>query len=248
MPSDTPSSGQSAWEQIAPVMFDERRWAAAGPEVEQALGLLEIDPPAAILDLACGPGRHLLELARRGHRATGVDTTAAFLATARSVADREGLAVDLVQADMREFCRPDSFDAVLSMATSFGYFENPDDDRRVLVNMRRSLRAGGALLIELMGKEAVARTLKGRDWSEVDGVFLLTEQRVREDWTWVDNRLIFLAEGRRQEFVLSHRLYSAAELTALLADAGFRTVSTFGDLSGAPYDEAAARLVVLARA
>jgi hypothetical protein len=102
--------------------------------------------------------------------------------------------------------------------------------------------------MELQGKELVGRTLKQRDWLEEAGGFLLTEQSVRDDWTWVDNRLIFLIEGARHELVLSHRLFSAAELTALLARAGFASVAVFGSLGGLAYDEGAASLVALARA
>jgi SAM-dependent methyltransferase len=238
---------ESAWEQIAPVMFDERRWSEASDEVERALGLLGLEPPARILDLACGPGRHALELARRGYRVTGVDATAGFVDQAASRAAREGLDLDLVHDDMRRFCRAGSFDGVINLATSFGYFDDARDDLRVLTNVHRSLRAGGALLMELQGKELVARTLRRRDWREEAGGFLLTEQSVRDDWTWVDNRLIFLVEGARQELVLSHRLFSAAELAALLARAGFASLSVFGSLGGSAYDERAASLVALAR-
>jgi SAM-dependent methyltransferase len=243
-------TGERAWEEIAPIMFDEARWAASSREIELALQLLAIDPPAAILDLACGPGRHLLELARRGYRVTGLDSTRAFLEIAQSLAAGEGLDVELVHDDMRQFRREDGFEAALSMATSFGYFHDPDDDLRVLVNLRDSLHPEAALLMELMGKEVVARTLKGRDWREEEGLLLLTEQSIRDEWTWVDNRLIFVAsEGNaRQEFVLSHRLYSAAELVSLLTQAGFSSVAIFGDLAGTPYDESAERLVAVARA
>ena len=229
---------QSPWEQIGPVMFDARRFAEAPTEVELVLALLEVDPPAAILDLGCGPGRHLLELARRGYRVTGVDATASFLETAWRSARSEGLSVELVHEDMRRFVRAESFDAVISMATSFGYFDDPEDDRGVLVNVSRSLRREGVVLMELMGKEVVARTLKSRDWSQEQSAFLLTEQRVRDDWSWVDNRLIFLADGVQHEFVLSHRLYSASELASVLSAAGFSSVQAYGDLTGSPYDDA----------
>jgi SAM-dependent methyltransferase len=228
-------------------MFDARRFAEAASEVELAVQLLDLEPPAAVLDLCCGPGRHLLELARRGYRVTGVDATGAFVREAESLAGAEGLEVELVHEDMRRFRRERSFDAVLNLATSFGYFEDQADDRLVLDNVRRSLHPGGGLLMELMGKEVVARALKPAAWSEEDDVFLLTEQRVRESWTWVDNRLVVIAEGARQEFVLSHRLYSAAELSALLADTGFASVRTLGGLAGSPYDGDATRLVVVAR-
>jgi SAM-dependent methyltransferase len=216
--------------------------------MELALRMLGAEPPGDVLDLACGPGRHTLELARRGFRVTGVDATAAFVGQATRLAGIEGLDAELVHGDMRRFCRESSFDFVLNMATSFGYFDDPEDDRRVLANVRRSLRPGGALLMELMGKEVVARTLDGPRWCEENGGFVLTEQRIRDDWTWVDNRLVFVIEGVRQELVLSHRLYSAAELTGLLADAGFDPVTVFGDLSGSPYDASAGSLVALARA
>ncbi len=237
----------SAWEQLAPVLFDGDRWAQAGPEVDLVVRRLDLRPPAAVLDLACGPGRHLLELARRGFRVTGVDATAEFVFQAKSNLAGGALEAEVVHDDMRAFCRESAFDAVINMSTSFGYFTEDDGDRRVLENVRRSLRPGGALLMELMGKEAVARTLKGRDWREEEGVLLLTEQRVRDDWTWVDNRLILVADERRQEFVLSHRLYSAVELRSLLDDCGFTSVQLYGGLDGSPYDSAAERLVAVAR-
>jgi SAM-dependent methyltransferase len=244
----TATSEVPPWEQIAPIMFDQQRWCAAEGEVEQAVRLLGAEPPARVLDLACGPGRHALELARRGFRVTGVDATAAFVVEASSLAAIESLGVEVVHDDMRAFCRPEGFDYVLNMATSFGYFEDPADDRRVLENVRRSLNPGGALLMELMGKEVVARTLEGPRWGEDDGGFLLTEQCIRDGWGWVDNRLIFLIDGARQEIVLSHRLYSAAELTGLLETAGFAEVAVAGDLSGSPYGASATSLVVVARA
>ena len=229
-------------------MFDERRWSEAAREVDSAVQLLGIDPPDAVLDLCCGPGRHVLELARRGYQVTGVDATGPFLREAEGLANAEGVEVELVHEDMREFRRERRFDAVLSMATSFGYFEDPVDDRLVLENIFASLRSGGALLMELMGKEVVCRTLKKPEWREENGIFLLTEQRVRESWSWVDNRLVVLADAGRQEFVLSHRLYSAAELSTALDETGFDSVGIFGSLSGPPYDEEATSLVVVGRA
>ena len=52
---------------------------------------------------------------------------------------------------------------------------------------------------------------------------------------------------RRTEYRLSHRLYSAAELSGLLRDVGFTTVTPSGDLAGAPYDPTAKRLVLVGR-
>jgi SAM-dependent methyltransferase len=237
----------SSWEDFAPIIFDQNRWAEAGPEVDAAVALAGAAPGAAVLDLACGPGRHSLELARRGFTVTGVDLTAAFVETAGKLAEQQGLSAEFVCEDMLQFRREDSFDAAFVFSTSFGYFEDPADDVAVLRNVRASLHHGGVLLMELLGKEVVARTLRGPTWHEENGVLLLTDQQVRDDWTWVDHRFAFLGGEGRADFVLTHRLYSAGELKTALREAGFEDVRCFGDLTGSPYAADATRLVAVAR-
>lgn len=235
------------WEAMTPIMFGESSWTAASVEVEQVLDLLHVRPGAAILDLGCGPGRHSLELARRGFRVTGVDRTAAYLAKALEQATSEGLSIAFRQDDMRTFCQPDAFDAAILLFTTFGYFEDAVENRQVLANVCDSLRQGGMLVIELMGKEILARIFRERDWRERDGAILLEERQIVDDWNRIENRWILLQGQNRREFTVSHWLYSAAELSALLTEVGFSTVDVYGDLEGAAYDHRAKRLVTVAR-
>ena len=65
---------------------------------------------------------------------------------------------------MRSFCRPEAFDVVLNMYSSLGYFEDIEEDKQVLKNIYRSLKNKGKLLIDLMGKEILARIFRERDW------------------------------------------------------------------------------------
>lgn len=236
------------WETFAPVMFTEQRWANAPIEVDRILVLLSgIYPGSAILDLCCGPGRHALELKRRGFRVTGVDRTAPYLEEARRRAHEEGLAIEFVQDDMRHFSRPGAFNAALSMFTSFGYFAAPADNCQVLANIYQSLKPGGALLMEMNGKEKLARDFRPRDWEPLGDGFFLEDRRVTNDWSWMENRWIILRGGEKLEFQISHWIYSARELKEMLAASGFSAVDIYGDLEGAPYDHTAKRLVALAR-
>jgi SAM-dependent methyltransferase len=228
-------------------MFSERRWADTAGEVDSILKLLAPGLGAAVLDLCCGPGRHALEMSRRGFAVVGVDRTAGYLAEARKRAKAEGLKVEFVKQDMRRFCRPRAFDAAVNMYTSFGYFKNAGDDRRVLRNLHRSLKPGGKLLMELMGKEVLARVFRERNWHEERGVLFLQEAKISQGWSWIENRWIMIKGSRRTEFVVSHRLYSARELSDLLRASGFEKVRVYGDLSGAAYDQNAKRLVIVAR-
>ena len=227
--------------------FGPRMWERVPGEVDQMLALLDLPEGAALLDLCCGEGRHSLELARRGFRVTGVDRTRVYLNEARRRSAEEGIAVEWIEADAREFRREGAFDAAINMFTSFGYFEDEADDRRVVDNLRASVREGGKLLMEMIGKEKLARIFTPRDWHEVDGVLMLCERWMEDDWTMAHNREIFIDGDRRAEFSWRHRIYSAAELKALLRAGGFGEVTIFGDLDGAGYDQNAQRLVALGR-
>ena len=235
------------WSVWMPVMFPEKRFAAAAEEAERAVGLLGVEPPAHLLDLCCGPGRHSLELARRGFCITGVDRTTSYLRQAKARAAAEGLSVEFVRADMRRFRRRRAFDGAVNLFTSFGYFEDPEDDLRAARNVCDSLKPSARLVMELMGKEVLARIFRERDWHEEDGRLILEERRVVRDWSWIENRWILIEGDRRREHQVTHRIYSAVELRGLLTQVGFRQVDIYGGLDGSAYDQNARRLVAVAR-
>ena len=154
-----------------------------------------------------------------GFKVCGVDRTAGYLETARS----QSPDIEYVQSDMRQFYRDDAFDAVLSMFTAFGYFEDPDEDLQVLRNVHRSLRPGGRFLLELMGKEILARIFQPRDWFEQGDLLVAVERRLEQDWSWIQSRHIVIRGTERHEFVYSNRVYSATELRHALESVGFRS-------------------------
>ena len=236
------------WKTWAPVMFTQERFEKAAAEVDQTLKLLNIKPGAAILDLCCGPGRHTIELARRGFMVTGVDRTRSFLAQARKSAAKAKLDVEFVMADMRRFRRPRAFNAIINMFTAFGYFRKPADDLRVLKNVYASLKPGGVFLMELMGKERIAKIFCPRTWHrEPDGTIILEERWLEDDFGWIENKWTMIRKGRMRTHTISHRLYSAVELRTLLKQVGFARVKVFGSLDGKPYDQDAQRLVLVAK-
>ena len=166
------------WLTFEPTMFPPERFAAAVADLDGLLALAAPPEGAQVLDMCCGPGRHSLELARRGFRVTGVDRTAGYLARAREAAAQENLQIEFVQSDARAFSRPAAFDLALNLYTSFGYFEDPAGDRRMAQALREALRPGGKLVMELMGKEVLARVFVTRFWNECEGVFRLGEAKM----------------------------------------------------------------------
>ncbi|NHN43020.1 class I SAM-dependent methyltransferase [Halorubellus sp. JP-L1] len=240
------------WEAFRDAMFPAERFADARDELDSVLALpgVDVSPGDAVLDLPCGPGRHSVALADSGFDVTGVDATAAYVEEARERAADRGVAeaVEFVEADMREFRRDGAFDLALNLFTSFGYFEDRADDARVARNLHDVLAPGGTLVMDLASKETLASDFRARTWEDFDDGYVLEEHAVADDWSWMENTWRLVVDGDVREFDVSHRLYSAYELTELLADAGFDGVEAYGTLDGDPFDQDAERLLVVARA
>jgi SAM-dependent methyltransferase len=235
------------WEHFMPVLFNQKRMDSTVSEIDSVIALAQIQPPQAVLDICCGIGRHCLELARRGFSVTGVDRTMLYLAKARQQAQAQGIAAEFVQEDMRRFRRSEQFDCAVNLFTSFGYFDDPADDAAALANIYQSLRGGGVLVMDTMGKEVWAKIFLQRQWQEVDGLTVLEERKIINDWAACECRWILLDGHNRYEARFCVRHYSGAELKSLLKSVGFELVTLYGSLAGIPYDHQAARLVAVAR-
>jgi ubiquinone/menaquinone biosynthesis C-methylase UbiE len=234
------------WKLITPLLFNSERMQSAVQEAEQMVSLLKLQPGMSICDLCCGQGRHSLELSHMGYCVTGVDRTGLYIEQAKKKANEQGLDIRFVQEDMRSFCEPNAFDAVINIFTSFGYFEEATDDRRVLENVYRSLKEGGKFLVDIIGKEVLARIFQDKRWYEEDDVIVLEEAKLNEDWSSIENRWIIIRDDERDEFRFTLRLYSATQLIELLRGCGFGQLEIYGDLSGSPYNQTAKRLVMVA--
>lgn len=233
------------WNLFAPLMFDGTRWSETPGVVDAIEGLAGPKPGDSVLDACCGPGRHSLEFARRGYRVTGVDLTDSYLEAARESARDEGLGIEFLREDMREFRRPGAFDLAVNLFNSFGYFADPEEDLGMLRNIRESLKPGGRLVLEMLGKETAVRDFTEGEWFERDGWTVLTEYSVVGAWEGMKNRWILIRGAERIERSFVQRLYSGTELAALLARAGFGEIRILGSLRGAAYDRRAESLVAL---
>ncbi|HRS03831.1 MAG TPA: class I SAM-dependent methyltransferase, partial [Treponema sp.] len=198
-------------------------------------------------DQCCGLGRLSVELALRGHRLTGIDITPSYLEAARESADDEGLSIEFIQVDVRRFVRPDFYNLVLNLYTSFGYFADASDDRQVIANAYESLVPGGLYIIETLGKEIAVRDFTEGEWFERAGAVVLTEFEPVNGWEYLNNRWILLQGGERFERTFMQRLYAATELRRLMLDVGFTAVSVYGDWDRRPYDYRALKLIVVGK-
>jgi SAM-dependent methyltransferase len=170
-----------------------------------------------------------------------------LLKKAKNYSNKENVGIEYVEEDMLTFRRADSFDLIISMFSSFGYFTNPEDDFKVLDNAYYSLKRGGKILIDVRGKEVHAMAnVTSYSHQMPNGDFIFHRTEVNDDWTRSISDWVYLQGEKAYKFKMEFNLYSGVELRALLKKAGFKDVMLYGDLKGGAYNHHAKRLVVLA--
>jgi SAM-dependent methyltransferase len=218
-------------------------------EVAALERLLALGPGAAVLDLACGWGRHAIELARLGYRVCGLDGSQPLLEHARRGADEAGVRVGWVRGDVRRLPWSGAFDAVVNLFSSLGYFLSDAEDLRALRAARDALRPGGVFVLETMHRDSIARRFAERDWWEgpagehvwVEREFDAVAGVSREWLRWR------LPDGSAGEKFHAIRVRSATEWNALLRRARLVPLGWYGGWALEPFTHRSARLVVRAQ-
>ena len=237
----------SFWRELYPFLFPEKLFEETPEQIEKVLTLTK-PTGKSVLDLCCGPGRCSVALAQKGFCVTGVDRMRFLLDKAHARARAARVKVEWIQMDMRDFIRPDAFHLVLSMFTSFGYFDDKDQDIAVLQNVFASLRAGGVCLIDVIGKERVAKILQPTTSNVLpDGSRLVECHEIYDDWTRIRNEWILIRKGRAKSFKFHHTIYSGQEIRDRMEQVGFIGVKLYGNLDGDGYGPSSHRLIVVGR-
>jgi ubiquinone/menaquinone biosynthesis C-methylase UbiE len=224
--------------------------------VEFLVAVLGLEPGMRVLDVACGSGVHLLRLARRDVVGTGVEIAPSLVRYATERAAEEGLTDRLryLVGDMRDLTAAlsdETFDAAMLLSGSFGFFDDPTN-QRVLNGMASRLKPGGRLLLDCVSPSWATKP-RSRSWREFGGGISLSE-------TWFDpvtctrvSQFRYLdADGVMNLAAQPERIriYTLPELRTMIARAGVEFVAAYGnhELPTVPYNaDHPDRLVVVAR-
>jgi len=230
-------------------------------QVARLLELLALPAGATVLDLACGQGRHAKLLAAAGYQVTGFDLSRPLLRHARKAARDAGIptrvrrgatgpALRYHHGDMR---RPPAlwrgrFDAVVNLFTSFGFFDDPADDVRVIRGVARMLKRGGTCLWQGGSRDGIMARFVGTDsWETADGTTVRQDRRfdplsgfLTIDSTWTHRRKV----ERRSHRI---RLYTADRLAGLMADAGLTVLAAYDGFGEGALHRRSTEMLLVAR-
>jgi SAM-dependent methyltransferase len=222
---------------------------------------LELKKQERILDLACGMGRHALELARRGFTGvTGLDYNQAYLDKAVAQKSKEDLNVRFIRGDMRDIPfeaeegveegaeeGEEGFDACYNYFTSFGFFADSRDNEKVIESVARSLRPGGRFLIETIHRDHMIRNFHKLGWYERGDEYVLKKFDIDLATSILVSTWTYLKGGKKTEREVRLRMYSLHEMIAMLDRASLVFTDAWGNTQKEPLTWEHNRMIVLAR-
>ncbi|RKZ26956.1 class I SAM-dependent methyltransferase [bacterium] len=211
-------------------------------EVDFIERALELKKGMMVLDIACGSGRHVIELEKRGYEVIGIDYSGYLI----SVAKRRSEKVKWVRGDMRNLPFKEYFDAAYIFFTAFGYFQD-EENLKTLMEVNRVLKKEGKFLLELINPFWVLDRFQRRMWFEGEGILCLEENEFDLHSMRVHSKRKIMKDGKVvDEREHSIRIYLPGELSFLLNLSGFIVKNLYGDHSLSPFERNSRRLIILA--
>lgn len=202
-------------------------------EVDDLIRATGIAPGKHVLDLCCGQGRHLLELAQRGFdNVTGVDGSAYLIGVGRERAKAADLHVRLEVGDVRQAASKElgRFDCVTLLGNSFGYLQSEEDDATILVAARKLLRPEGIVYLDVADGEWLAKNYSRASWEWVGQKTLVCRERVLSEGRLVSREIVIETDkGVTEDRTYAERLYPRSRVLELLHEVGFTDVHLAGE-------------------
>jgi 2-polyprenyl-3-methyl-5-hydroxy-6-metoxy-1,4-benzoquinol methylase len=204
---------------------------------------LNLKNHSEILDLACGKGRHSITLNKLGYEVLGADLSENSINSAK-LFEKDGLA--FIVQDMREIIPNKTFDAVLNLFTSFGYFDDTSDNEKVIHSVFEMLKPNGIFVIDFMNVQRALNQMIANETKIANGISF--ELKRSFTGTHIIKEIAFEDEGQSYTYQEKVQALKKQDFESLLNNNGFSLIDSFGDYGLYAYDENLSdRLILIAR-
>lgn len=222
------------------LLYRHRDHRDAEQQVQLILDTVRLPPSGTILDLGCGEGRHTALFQDKGYRVYGLDLSEALIRKGREKHGR----LNFIIGDMRAI--PGHFDLIVSLFTSFGYFEEDHENGRVMESACAALNPGGIFWLDFLNPAWVKEHLVPETVTRLSEKIEAREERQIEGGRIVKD-IFFTNDGVETRYRESVALYTRRDLEAMLTRSGFRVSGGFGNYRGEPWHPESERTILLAR-
>lgn len=222
-------------------------------QVDFLVEKLQLKGGEKILDLACGFGRHSLELARRGYDVTGVDITSDYVKYASEQAEQEHLNAHFICSDIRKISFENEFDIVLNMADgAVGYLENDEENSKIFSVVANALKSGGKHFMDIMNGSYAETHFPCKLWDEGEKCLTLSNfEWDSKTKTLIYGQLDFPYDEPLYKPVMDEgntiRLYTLDEIRSIFASLDMNVLESYADFSGKASSDNAIQIMIISQ-
>ncbi len=219
-------------------LYKNRDEDEANNFIENLIDKLKLDPNSEVLDLACGKGRHALKMSDYFQKVTGIDLSKNSINIAKKF-NKENL--KFFTGDMRNFSLNKKFDFIFNLFTSFGYFENFNENSLVLDNCNKHLKKNGLIVIDYLNPEKVVNTLVKNEIKIINKTKYTISRKIENNFIIKD---IYI--NNKEHFYEKVQLINLEMFNEILKKANFTIDQIFGNYHLEEYNKNSNRLIITA--
>lgn len=245
------SAGSDWYKKIWTLDIMQQSWVEeTSKQVDFLIDICGLKGHEKILDLACGFGRHSMELARRGFCVVGVDITKDYIAFATQTAEEENLNATFLLSDLREITFKNEFDLVINMGDgAIGYLENDIENLKIFDVIATALKPGGGHFMDIMNADYAEHHFPCKLWDAGEKCLTLSQF----EWDKITKIMLYGQRDYEYGSILSAprieqgnptRLYTLSEIKTILCERGLTVQNSFADFEGTPSSADSIQLLV----
>lgn len=208
------------------LLYHERDEDEAKAFIDNLIAFLKPLSNAAMLDVACGKGRHALQLNSHGFEVCAYDLSPSSIEFDKQF---ENDTLRFYVHDMRNIFRVNYFDYVFNIFSSFGYFESDRENKKVIHAHSLALKKGGYLILDFMNATFVKQHIKDRDSKLIDRIQFEIQKKI--DHRSIIKQIDFTAEGTKYTYYEKLRLFTLKNFESIFTENGLILKHTFGNYS-----------------
>ncbi len=213
-------------------LYRNRNYTEAKSFIDTLLDYLKIEKSSNVVDVCCGRGRHSIHLATKGLFVTGIDLADESIAFAKQY-ECKNLKFNKTNI-LNEF-GSDQYDLALNLFTSFGYFDNDSDSEKSLLNIAKSLKKGGAFVIDYLNEKTVVKNLVSSENQLIEGLDF-NIKRFADD-RFIRKTIEVIDAEKKFEFSEQVRRFTLSDFTKMLNNVGLEIVNVFGNYELSLFNE-----------
>jgi ubiquinone/menaquinone biosynthesis C-methylase UbiE len=192
--------------------------------IDNLVSHLQIPKQSKLLDIACGKGRHAIYFNKKGMDVLGIDLSQSSINSAKK---DEHETLQFAVHDMREVFQKNSFDIVTNLFTSFGYFEEDEDEQKAINAMTLNLKQEGILIIDFMNVKKVIKNLRNSEKKTVDGITFNINRSIKNNYIIKD--IAFANNGKNHQFQEKVKALTLTDFSNFISNAGLKIIDIFGN-------------------